>query len=240
MEFLQRALDDETAAPCGRCDRCAGPWFETRLPAAAGNTAREQLARVGVELEPRGQWPTAMARLGVPVSGRLSADEAMLPGRTVARLTDLGWGQRLRTVLASDAPASEELLTACVAVLRDWDWAQRPVGVVAMPSRGRPQLLASIASGLASIGRLRFLGTLDLVDGGPTGEPGGNSAFRLSGVWDRFAAGPAVAGALAETAGPVLLVDDVVDSRWTMTVAARTLRRAGADAVLPFALAAQS
>jgi ATP-dependent DNA helicase RecQ len=38
----------------------------------------------------------------------------------------------------------------------------------------------------------------------------------------------------------VLLVDDLVDSRWTVTVAARALRFAGADAVLPFALAAQS
>ena len=37
--------------------------------------------------------------------------------------------------------------------------------------------------------------------------------------------------------GPVLLVDDLVDSRWTVTVAARALRRAGAPAVLPFALA---
>jgi hypoxanthine phosphoribosyltransferase len=37
--------------------------------------------------------------------------------------------------------------------------------------------------------------------------------------------------------GPVLLVDDLVDSRWTMTVAGRTLRRAGAGSVLPFALA---
>jgi ATP-dependent DNA helicase RecQ len=38
--------------------------------------------------------------------------------------------------------------------------------------------------------------------------------------------------------GPVLLVDDVIDTGWTMTVAARILRRAGASAVLPFALAA--
>jgi ATP-dependent DNA helicase RecQ len=35
----------------------------------------------------------------------------------------------------------------------------------------------------------------------------------------------------------VLLVDDLVDSRWTMTVAARALRLAGAAGVLPFALA---
>jgi len=240
MEFLQRALDDETAAPCGRCDRCADPWFESTLPPAAVNTAREQLARVGVEIEPRGQWPTAMSRLGVPVSGRIGADAAMRPGRAVARLTDLGWGQRLRGVFAADAPASEDLLRACVEVLRVWGWDERPVGVVAMPSRGRPELVASVAQGIASIGRLPFLGALDLVEGGPTGEPGGNSAFRLAGVWDRFAVGPSLAAALRDADGPVLLVDDLVDSRWTLTVAARTLRQAGADAVLPFALATQS
>lgn len=240
MEFLQRALDDETAAPCGRCDRCADPWFESTLPSAAVNTAREQLARVGVEIEPRGQWPTGMSRLGVPVSGRIGADAAMRPGRAVARLTDLGWGQRLRGVFGADALASEDLLRACVEVLRDWGWDDRPVGVVAMPSRGRPELVASVAQGIASIGRLPFLGTLDLVEGGPTGAPGGNSAFRLAGVWDRFAVGPSLAAALRDADGPVLLVDDLVDSRWTLTVAAQTLRLAGADAVLPFALATQS
>jgi ATP-dependent DNA helicase RecQ len=35
----------------------------------------------------------------------------------------------------------------------------------------------------------------------------------------------------------VLLVDDVIDTGWTMALAARELRRAGASAVLPFALA---
>ena len=146
----------------------------------------------------------------------------------------------MRSVLAEGAPASEDLLRACVDVLRDWDWEQRPVGVVAMPSRRRPELVASVAEGLASIGRLPFLGTLDLVDGGPVGEPGGNSAFRLAAVWDRFAVGTTLSATLAESTGPVLLVDDVVDSRWTVTVAARTLRLGGADAVLPFALGAQS
>ena len=35
----------------------------------------------------------------------------------------------------------------------------------------------------------------------------------------------------------MLLVDDVLDTGWTMTVAARLLRHAGAAAVLPFVLA---
>jgi ATP-dependent DNA helicase RecQ len=124
------------------------------------------------------------------------------------------------------------MLAGCVRVLAEWDWDERPTAVVAMPSRRRPLLVDSLARGLAEIGRLPYAGALTPRDGGPTGEPGGNSAFRLAGVWDRFDA-----SALPLPGGPVLLVDDLVDSRWTMTVAARELRRAGASAVLPFALA---
>ncbi|HET9944153.1 MAG TPA: recombinase RecQ, partial [Actinomycetes bacterium] len=93
-----------------------------------------------------------------------------------------------------------------------------------------------VADRLATLGRLTHLGALGLVDDRDPGEPGGNSAFRLAAVHDRFTVPPEMAGALATLDGPVLLVDDLVDSRWTVTVAGRLLRTAGADAVLPFAL----
>ncbi|HSO65153.1 MAG TPA: RecQ family ATP-dependent DNA helicase [Ornithinibacter sp.] len=237
MAFLQECLDDATAVPCGRCDGCAGPWYATDVPDQVVGAARDRLARVGIDLDPRVQWPTGMDRLGVPVKGKIPPGEALLPGRALARLSDLGWGQRLREVLREDAPASPELLRGCIPVLAEWGWAQRPVGVVAMPSRARPRLVGSLAAGLAEIGRLPFLGTLGLAHGGPTGEPGGNSAFRLAGVWERLVVGPELAATLAGVDGPVLLVDDLVSSRWSLTVAGRALRLAGAPGVLPLALA---
>jgi ATP-dependent DNA helicase RecQ len=97
--------------------------------------------------------------------------------------------------------------------------------------------VTGVAQGLARMGRLDYLGELSLAHGGPTGQPGGNSAFRLAAVWDRIVVGPELRERLASVSGPVLLVDDLADSRWTMTVAGRELRRAGASAVLPFALA---
>ncbi len=237
MAFLQETLDDASAQPCGRCDGCAGPWYPTEVPDQVVGAARERLSRVGVPVDPRAQWPTGMDRVGVPVKGRIPVEETLQPGRALARLSDLGWGQRLREALREDAPASPDLLRACVPVLAEWGWAERPVGVVAMPSRSHPQLVGSLAAGLAEIGRLPFLGSLDLAHGGPTGEMGGNSAYRLAGVWERLVVGPALTDALAPVRGPVLLVDDVVSSRWTMTVAGRALRLAGAPAVLPLALA---
>ncbi|UOQ87921.1 DEAD/DEAH box helicase [Agromyces endophyticus] len=235
MEFLQRSLDDDTAAPCGRCDNCAGAWYPTAVGGEASAAARGALDRVGVPIEPRAQWPTGADRLGVPVKGRIAPDERAAEGRALARLTDLGWGGTLRELFAAgaaDAPVPPRVLDGCVRVLAEWGWAERPVAVIAMPSRSKPQLVDSLARGIAEVGRLPYLGALELVDGGPTGQPGGNSAFRLAGVWGRFS----TAG-LDVPAGPVLLVDDQVDSRWSLTVAARELRRAGATEVLPFALA---
>ncbi len=240
MELLQRDLDDPSAAPCGRCDVCAGTWYPTEVPETTLGRAVEALDRVGVPIEPRGQWPTGADRRGVEVRGRIPADQKAETGRVVARLTDLGWGGTLRELFAAGAPdreLPEPLVGAVVRTLRDWPWQERPVGVVAMPSQTHPLLVSSTAAAISRLGRLPLLGTLDLDPAVPRAESGGNSAFRLASVWGRFAVGPELAAAVAAAPGPLLLVDDRVDSRWTLTVAARELRLAGAGAVLPFALA---
>ena len=98
--------------------------------------------------------PRAWTGSACPCSGKISPDEAMETGRAVARLTDLGWGQQLRTLLrAPDAEVPPELLRACVPILRDWGWAERPVAVAMVPSRTRPLLVESLARGIAEMGR---------------------------------------------------------------------------------------
>ncbi|QZY52355.1 RecQ family ATP-dependent DNA helicase [Leucobacter tenebrionis] len=240
METLQRDLDDPTAAPCGRCDVCAGAWYPTDIPGEAAQRASGQLQRVGVPIEPRGMWPTGADRRGLPVKGRIPEGERPAPGRAIARLTDLGWGGPLRDIFdagTADRPIDDRLLEGVIATLRDWPWQERPVGVVAMPSLSRPLLVASTAAAIAERGRLPFLGSLDVDPSVPAVGPGGNSAFRLASVWGRFGVSPVLAETVSQAPGPILLVDDLVDSRWTITVAARALLAAGAPAVLPFALA---
>ncbi|WP_203135556.1 RecQ family ATP-dependent DNA helicase [Microbacterium sp. JZ31] len=238
MEFLQRRLDDDTAAPCGRCDNCAGAWLTTELGAEVAASAASALDRVGVPIEARRQWPSGLDRLGLPLKGRIPAEEQASEGRALARLTDLGWGGALRELFRAGAPDQEvppRMFEACVRVLADWGWEERPVAVAAVPSRTRPRLVRSLAHGLADIGRLAHLGELTLDPAAPAGRPGGNSAFRVADLHGRLDAAE-----LQVPAGPVLLVDDLADSRWTLTLAARELRRAGATAVLPFVLALRS
>ncbi|MDC0772013.1 RecQ family ATP-dependent DNA helicase [Streptomyces sp. HD] len=254
MEFLRRQLDDDGAAPCGRCDNCAGAWVDSSVSAEALTGAVKELDRPGVEIEPRRMWPTGMPALGLELKGRIAAKEQCSTGRALGRLSDIGWGNRLRPLLAEnapDGPVPDDVLRAAVAVLADWarspgGWAPnvpeasaRPVGVVAVPSMTRPQLVGSLAEGIATVGRLPFLGTLtyDRPSGAQAARRS-NSAQRLRGLFDAFAVPEELAEALARSRGPVLLVDDRTDSGWTLAVAARLLRRAGSEQVLPLVLAA--
>ncbi|MEV5183947.1 RecQ family ATP-dependent DNA helicase [Streptomyces werraensis] len=253
MEFLQRQLDDEGAKPCGRCDNCAGARYTAEASAAALDAARADLGRAGVEVEPRRMWPTGLPAIGVDLKGRIPAGEQAAQGRALGRLSDIGWGNRLRPLLAPQAPdgtVPDDVARAAVGVLADWakgpgGWAPgvddarpRPVGVVTVASRTRPQLVRSLGAHIAETGRLPLLGTVE-----STGEqhqlPRSNSAQRLKALAGALTVPPELAEALARAGGPVLLVDDYTETGWTLAVAARLLRRAGAQGVLPLVLAVQ-
>jgi ATP-dependent DNA helicase RecQ len=247
MEFLRRCLDDPGAVPCGRCDRCAGPVFDAEVSEPALAAARAFLGRPGVEISPKKLWPTGLEAVGVPLRGRIPADEQAAPGRAVGRLSDLGWGSRLRGLLAAgtaDAPMPDDVSRAVVEVLTTWargddPWPARPAAVVAIGSRRRPALVDSVARHIATVGRLPLLGVVPArADGGFDAR--GNSAQRVRALHDAFELPGPLAAAVSGLSGPVLLVDDQVESGWTMAVVARLLRGAGAPAVLPFALAINS
>ncbi|MET8680559.1 RecQ family ATP-dependent DNA helicase [Streptomyces sp. NPDC004647] len=255
MEFLRRQLDDEEAVPCGRCDNCAGARFTPDVSASSLDAARGELGRPGVEVEPRRMWPTGLAAVGVDLKGRIAAAEQAASGRALGRLSDIGWGNRLRPMLSGqgkDGPVPDDVADAVVTVLADWakgpgGWASgapdapaRPVGVVTMASRTRPQLIGTLGERIAAVGRMPLLGAVSYADGGAdTRVPRSNSAQRLRALDGALTVPPELAEVLAAAGGPVLLVDDFADTGWTLAVAARLLRRAGAQGVLPLVLAVQ-
>ncbi|WP_033308321.1 RecQ family ATP-dependent DNA helicase [Streptomyces iakyrus] len=253
MEFLQRQLDDEAARPCGRCDNCAGPRFTADTSEEALGAARVDLGRAGVEVEPRRMWPTGLPAIGVDLKGRIPAGEQAGSGRALGRLSDIGWGNRLRPMLspqAPDGPVPDDVAKAVVDVLADWargpgGWAPgapeagpRPAGVVTVASRTRPQLIGSLGARIAEIGRLPLLGSVEYTGDAHSGSRS-NSAQRLKALDGALAVPPALASALVEARGPVLLVDDYTETGWTLAVAARMLRHSGAQGVLPLVLAVQ-
>jgi ATP-dependent DNA helicase RecQ len=237
MWFLRDQLDDpdvEASTRCGRCDTCGGIQLSTTVSEGAVDEARTRLARPGVVVEPRAMWPTALANLGLDLKGRIG--DGAEPGRAVARLTDLGHGQALRALFAepaTDQRVPEGLARAVMEVLHDW--RPRVDGLVVVESTTRPTLTADLAYGLSRFLKKPVVGRWAIVD--PSVEPGQgsmNSAQRVAAVTRRYRLEADV------PAGPVLLVDDQVATGWTLTLAARALREAGATQVLPLVLATRS
>jgi ATP-dependent DNA helicase RecQ len=235
MRFLREQLDDPEAADCGRCDNCGGLALDASVSTQAVEEAGARLSRPGVPIEPRKMWPTALATLGIDLKGKIT--EAAEEGRAVARLTDLGHGQALRALFRADAPDGQvpvPLVRAVLTMLDDW----RPEvdAIVVVESSTRPILTEDLASGLSRRLQVPVAGRWAIVD--PDVAPGrgaANSAQRVAAVGRRSALEADV-----PAGGRVLLVDDLVVTGWTLTLAARAIRGAGASAVLPLALALQS
>jgi ATP-dependent DNA helicase RecQ len=236
LEFLRRALDDPEAAPCGRCDRCGGFALPQDVDADAVTAAGADLDRPGVPVEPKKMWPTGLAALGIDLTGKIAPAERPSEGRAVARTSDLGWGTAVRELFAAAAADQETpvgLRHAAVQVLDDWARDLGLDGIVAMASASRPVLVAHLADGLARYTGLPLVTSFRLRPGAGATRSDVNSAHRLAAVSERFTLPeePSVAGRR------LLLVDDRVRSGWTLAVASRMLRRAGAEAVHPFVLA---
>ncbi len=238
MRYLREQLDDPDAVDCGRCDNCGGLSLTTTVSDEAVASASARLSRPGVAIEPRKMWPTALANLGLGLKGKIGSGPS--EGRAIARLTDLGHGQALRELFAEgvpDGPVPPSLAAGLMTVMKDWsgEWAERPVAIVHVESATRPQLVADLAAGLSRVMQLPVVGTWAIAD--PSVAPGRgatNSAQRVAAVTRRYELRADV------PAGPVLLVDDLVVTGWTLTVAAVALREAGASAVLPVALGTQA
>ncbi len=234
MEFLRDQLDDPEAARCGRCDNCGGLDLPGAISEASVDSARTQLSRPGVAIQPRKMWPTALDSMGLDLKGKIKVSAS--EGRAVARLTDLGHGQALRELFrepATDGAVPVPLARAVVEVLGDWKPGVD--GVVHVGSLRRPTLTRDLADGLSRYLQVPLLGEYAVID--PSVPPGAgavNSAQRVNAVHRRFRL--AVADGQTLHGRRVLLVDDLVGTGWTLTMAAQDLLAAGAAEVLPLTL----
>jgi ATP-dependent DNA helicase RecQ len=229
MEFLARALDDPGAQPCGRCR----PEVAVLLPETAGsvtvNEAQAFLRHLDLPIEPRRRWPNGF---GPKPGGAIEPPNNL--GRALSVYGDAGYGRAVKEGKYLQHRFGQDLVEAAAELIQvRWRPLPVPEWVTAMPSRRHPGLVGDFARSLAERLGLPFADVLAaaLVPEQKTME---NSAQQVANVL----ASLCVVGDVPQ--GPVLLVDDIVDSRWTMTVAGWLLRTHGACAVHPFVLASAS
>jgi ATP-dependent DNA helicase RecQ len=228
MRFLRAQLDDVTTEDCGRCANCTGDDFNPTLDPELVRRATLFLRRSELTLEPRERWPGG---LGEP-SGAIPADERVEEGRVLSLYGDAGWGWMVRDGKHVEGRFSDDLVVASAEVIRDrWGPAPYPTWLTWVPSHSHPELLSDFASRLGDVLGLPSVEALAKDRETRPQKTRENSAQQVRNIFGAFS----LTG--RQRSGSVLLVDDIVDSRWTLTIAGQLLRRGGADAVFPFALA---
>lgn len=221
MEYLRRELDDPRAAPCGRCSRCTGERIDVSLDPSLVIAAQEFLRGRPLVIEPRKMHATG---------GKISVDRQLEAGRALSFWGDGGWG-RLVKEQKSAGHFDDDLVDALTRLLRTWDPQPAPRWIAFVPSLRAPELVGSVADRLARRLRLPLHDVIRKVRETSPQREMQNSAQQSGNLDGAFI----VSGPVPE--GPVLLLDDVADSRWTLTVVGTALRDAGGGPVHPLVLA---
>lgn len=234
MQFLARALDDENPTPCGKCSSCrGGPIINTDIEHDAGVDAARFLKHSEMPLTGKIQMP----KDGFPeygFSGRLKAELRAEPGKTLSRWGDAGWG-KIVAKDKHDGAFSEALVDAVIDMVKNrWDVATSAQWVTCVPSENHPTLVPDFAQQVAKRLGLPFQPVVTKVKNNQPQKTQQNKFYQCQNLDGAFKVGELT------HKGPVLLIDDVVDSGWTLTVIAALLRQAGSGPVLPLALATAS
>lgn len=227
MAFLVRTLDGDpgTVRPPDL------PPLPTEVDPGLLQEAVTFLRRTSLPIEPRKQWPTG----GMPeygVRGSISPEHRAEAGKALCVWGDAGWGGLVRRGKYQDGRFEDDLVRACADLMAQWIPRPAPEWVTCIPSRRHPSLVPDFAERLAAAMGLSFHPSLSKIEDRAEQKSMANSVQQARNV----------DGSLAVSleplpGGPVLLVDDMVDSRWTLTVAAWLLRSNGSGEVWPLALA---
>ncbi len=226
MGFLINALDGDPSVVTGP----ALPPLPVTVDTELVKAAIEFLCRTSLPIKPRKKWPDGgMPQYGV--KGLIAPVHQAESGKALCVWGDAGWGNIVRKNRYQDGHFSDQLVHACVEMIKQWGPDPAPKWVTAIPSLKHPEIVPNFAKRLADSLGLPFYQVLVKTEDRPEQKSMANSsqqARNLDGSLAMFD------GVIPN--GPVLLVDDIVNSRWTLTVAAWLLRMAGSGAVWPVAL----
>lgn len=217
MQFLIDSLDGDDEGLCELCDNCSGDLLDyARSEDFRNDIINYQKSENARTIKPR--------QIGVEKGKRLS------DGRVLCRWHDGGYGPLVREGKKTGV-FSDELKVASAKLIKDWLPDLERFWVTAVPSRKSPETMKGFAQDLAKKLELPFCDAVIKVRETPQQKTMANSTLQKQNVQGAFELDGHI------PTGPVILVDDCVDSRWTLTEIGGLLLEAGVSEVRPFALA---
>ena len=223
MSLLRGYLDDEPPGPCGICDVCSGRSISIDSDPADVQRAAAHIFAGEHPIEPRKT---------IPGSRRIASNRTLQVGRALSLWGDGGWSDLVRHGKQVQGRFDDRLIQASAQLIRQGGWSDGPLEwVTFVPSIRHPGLVADLAVRLADSLDLPCQDVVTKVRETAPQKTMQNTEHQYANVKGAFE----VRGQVL--AGSVLLVDDMVDSRWTMTAIGWLLQNAGSGPVYPFALA---
>jgi ATP-dependent DNA helicase RecQ len=232
MEYLLKSLDDPNPQPCGRCANCLGRGLPRTVSSAVVIKAENFLKRISIPIDPRKRFPVGLfpdKTLIIPIDLQNST------GRSLCYYRDAGWGKMVQNGKYIDGQFADELVEASFRLIQhQWKPNPPPTWLTAIPSHRHPILVSNFADKLASKLGIPFHPVLIRIKESPEQKEMQNSAKQAQNVADTLS----VKGIVPSE--PVLLIDDIIDSGWTLTIAGYYLKSHGSGIVYPFTLAQAS
>ena len=226
MDFLLAQLDSEEVLP----SHAATGRLPTSVSRSEIDSANLYLRRQWVPIEPRKLWPFGYRPPRNVGNSKIQSVNEI--GRALSVYDDAGWGRTVTRCKYKHSHFSDELVDACVQMISATEFAVNPDWVTNVPSRSGKLLVKNFAERLAARLGLDYVESM-LRNGEPEDQKlMQNSAHQARNAWDSLNVTPEVV-----RRGAVFLVDDIVDSRWTLTVAGYRLRELGSGPVVPITLA---
>lgn len=232
MKFLADALNDSTSTPCGRCAPCLGEELvPSTYSSEIAKEAIEFLQRQPHRIKPRKKWMTdALADRGW--TGNINPELQCAEGRALTHWGDPVWGEMVKAGKVEGEFSDELVQEAARLITERWTPDPFPTWVTAVPSLNHLDLVPGFASRLAAVLGIPYVQCIRKTRTTAPQKEMKNpyrQAKNLAGAFE-------VQGEHLQE-GSVLLVDDMVDSRWTFTIIGAELRFSGCEMVYPFALA---
>ena len=231
MAFLQRALSDSDIRDCNQCENCTGaPPVNLGFRRELVLQALEFLKKSEFVIQPRIKIPFG-ACPGYGFQGALPDDMRASKGRVLSRWADAGWGRLVKKGKGNGYFDDQLVEVIAEMITVRWRPVPYPKWITCIPSARNPELVRSFSKRLAKKLGLRFTEALVATGESKPQKEQQNSFHQCNNLDGAFG----IKGNRILT-DPVFLIDDIVDSGWTFTIAAVLLRQAGSGEVFPVAL----
>lgn len=220
MKYIAEKLDDVNAKACGKCSNCRGLIFDETVGAETVQRAQQFIkSKFGV-IEPRKQFPDKT---------KIKDEHQFKSGIVLSNYADAGYGLAVQKGKYVDGYFSDELVDASVKILSEFIKNNNIEWITPVTSKRHPQLVPDFAKRLADrlgIGYFEGIKKFNAEEQ----KKFENSDGQYRNANDSFEI-------IQIKKENILLVDDMVDSRWTFTVCAMKMREKGSGDIYPFALA---